>query len=146
MIVRTSHYLRSLVTFFRKFIYNDLPGTGIPFYRRSAVWHMSIVMCFISYYMSIRRRRPIKDATNQTGRRRQTKPNSLRCWDASRKLRVLSSNADHSFANTVPFFFQTVCGLRVGNDRLRCQVARSDWIGRCLFFVLCCSDTSWLKC
>jgi hypothetical protein len=36
-----------------------------PFYRRSAGRHTSIVLCFRSSV--IRRRRPIKNATNQTG-------------------------------------------------------------------------------
>ena len=71
-----------------------------PFYRRSAVRHTSIVLCFSSSV--IRRRRPIKNATNQTG------------------LQVVDANETEFICNAFGFLRQSV-GSGWSNDRFQCQ-------------------------
>lgn len=127
MNARMSHYYCAVWLLFLAKLFtasgdeadNDLPKTGISFVQSIGSSARSL-LCFSSSV--IRRRRPIKNATNQTGVQVDANDECTRVTrDASGNLRVMSSNA-HSFAKFFSFSVGSVWSMIA--FRAHCHRAR----------------------
>ena len=117
-----------------------------PFYRRSAVWHTSIVLCFSSSV--IRRRRPIKNATNQTGLQvvdaNEAEFTPLLGCFGKPSCPVITRQTQTIHLPILLFFSDNMWAQ--GGQMIAFSASATPCQMIVYFIGLCCSDICWLNC